>query len=189
MGTWMNGYMDKLAAVRRENLEGGGPDRMALIHKLGKLTARERIDRLVDAGSFEELGSIVRDHRHPLDGTLRPSPGEGIVMGSATVYERPVMVYSFDFSVMSGSLGDQAAWKLADLMEMAGQRQMPIIGMIDSAGERLSIKGGDSGLNAVGALIKILPILGRCSKDCAAAWTLYRGFRLCAGTVRFFDYK
>ncbi len=154
MGTWMNGYMDKLAAVRRENLEGGGPERMALMQTLGKLSARERIDRLVDTGSFEEMGSVVRDHRQPFDGKARPSPGEGIVMGFATVAERPVMVYSFDFTVMSGSLGDQAAWKLADLMEMAGQRQMPIIGMIDSAGERLSLKGGDSGLNAVGALIR-----------------------------------
>ena len=154
MGTWMNGYMDKLAAVRRENLEGGGTDCLERMHKLGKLTARERIKRLVDAGSFEEIGSVVRDHRRPFDGTFRPSPGEGIVMGFATIDERPVMVYSFDFTVMSGSLGDQAAWKLADLMEMAGQRQMPIIGMIDSAGERLSLKGGDSGLNAVGALIK-----------------------------------
>lgn len=154
MGKWMNGYMEKLATVHRENLEGGGTDCLERIHKLGKLTAGERIERLVDAGSFEEIGSIVRDHRLPFDGTLRPSPGEGIVMGFATVDERPVMVYSFDFTVMSGSLGDQAAWKLADLMEMAGQRQMPIIGLIDSAGERLSIKGGDSGLNAVGALIK-----------------------------------
>lgn len=154
MGTWMNGYLEKLAGVRRENLAGGGPERTALMQKLGKLTARERIDRLCDAGSFEEIGSIVRDHRAPFDGNPRPSPSEGIVMGFARIDGRPVMVFSFDFTVMSGSLGDQAAWKLADLMQMAGQRQMPIIGMFDSAGQRLSLKGGDSGLNGMGALIR-----------------------------------
>ena len=154
MGKWMNKYLERLADTRRATLLGGGEDRIALVHQLGKLTARERIDRLVDVNSFEEIGSLVQDSRPPLDGNLRPSPSEGIVMGFGKIDGRAVMLYAFDFTVMSGSLGDQAAWKLADLMQMAGQRKMPIIGMIDSAGERLSFKGGDVGLNGLGQLLR-----------------------------------
>jgi acetyl-CoA carboxylase carboxyltransferase component len=174
MGQWMNGYLEKLDKIRQENLDGGGPEKMAALRGLGKLSARARVDLLADEGSFEEFGSLVRDHRAPFDGQLRPSPSEGIVMGAARVGGRPVMVYSFDFTVMSGSLGDQAAWKLADLVEMAGQRKMPLVGIIDSAGERLSLKGGDSGMNGIGTLLrnystysgvvpKIALVLGPCT--------------------------
>jgi len=154
MGQWMDGYLAKLDDIHQENLNGGGAERMALLKGLGKLCARERIDKLLDPGSFEEIGSPVRDHRAPYDGKMRPSPAEGIVMGYGKINGRPVMTYSFDFTVMSGSLGDQAAWKLADLVEIAGQRRMPVIGMIDSAGERISMKGGDSGMNGLSTLIR-----------------------------------
>lgn len=174
MGQWMNGYLEKLEGIRRENLIGGGEEKMAALKDLGKLSARERIDLLADEGSFEEFGSMVRDHRQPFDGQVRPSPSEGIVMGAARVKGRPVLVYAFDFTVMSGSLGDQAAWKLADLVEMAGQRRMPLVGIIDSAGERLSLKEGDSGMHGVGTLLrnystgsgvvpKIAVLLGPCT--------------------------
>ncbi|MEW5721543.1 MAG: carboxyl transferase domain-containing protein [Thermodesulfobacteriota bacterium] len=154
MGEWMNGFLRRLEQNRRENLAGGGPDRIKLQHDLGKLTARERIGRLADPGSFEEIGSLVRDLRPPFDGRDRPSPSEGVVMGLARVAGRPVAVYAMDFTVMSGSLGDQAAWKLADLMLMAGQNRMPIVGLFDSAGERLSFKNGDSGLNGLAQLFR-----------------------------------
>jgi len=154
MGQWMNSYLDRLEKVRRENLAGGGKERLELQGKLGKLTARERIDFLVDPGTFDEIGSIVTDSRTPFDGKTRPSPSDGVVMGLAKVNSSPVALYSMDFSVMSGSLGDQAAWKLVDLTKMAGQNQMPLISIIDSAGERLSIKGGDSGLNGIARLLR-----------------------------------
>ncbi len=156
MGEWMDGYLAKLFKDRQENLEGGGPDRIEIQHQLGKLTARERIDRLVDAGTFEEMGSVVRDMRPPLDERPRPSPSDGVVMGLAKIKGRPVMVYSMDFTVMSGALGDQAAWKLADLTQMAGQNKMPIVGMVDSAGERLSFKGGDTGMNGLAQFLRNL---------------------------------
>jgi len=154
MGKWMDSYLDKLAKVRQENLEGGGKDRPELQHRLGKLTARERIDRLADPGTFEEIGSVVSDMRPSYDGKTRPSPSDGVIMGLAKVKARPVMLFSIDFTVMSGSIGDQTAWKLADLTKMAGQMRMPIIGMIDSAGERLSLKGGDVGLNGMSQLLR-----------------------------------
>ena len=174
MGQWMKGYLDRLERVRQENLAGGGTKRLELQAGLGKLTARERIDLLVDPDTFDEIGSLVMDSRRPFDGKARPSPSDGIVMGLAKVEGRPVALYSMDFSVMSGSLGDQAAWKLVDLTKMAGQGQMPLIGILDSAGERLSIKGGDSGLNGMarflreyclysGVIPRICLVLGPCT--------------------------
>ncbi len=154
MGDWMDGYMQQLAKVRERNQAGGGQDRIDLIHQLGKLTARERIEQILDAESFEEIGSIVRDTRPPLDGNKRPDPSDGIVMGFGKIDGRPVALYAMDFSVMSGSLGDQAAWKLADLTAMAGDRGMPLIGIVDSAGERLSFSGGNSGLNGLGRFLR-----------------------------------
>ena len=154
MGEWMNGYLEKLEANRKENLAGGGTERIEQQHKLGKLTARERIEKLVDPGSFEELGSLVREFRAGLDGEAKPSPSDGVIMGLAKVHGRPIMVYSIDFTVMSGSIGDQGIWKIAELIEMAGQEQMPIIGMFDTAGSRISFKGGYVGLNGLGRVIR-----------------------------------
>jgi len=154
MGKWMDSYLEKLSRLRRENLESGGKDRAGAQQGLGKLTARERIDLLADPGSFEEFGSAVRDIRPPYDGKSRPSPGDGIVMGLARVGGRQVMLCSMDYMVMSGSLGDQAAWKLADITKMAGQLRVPLVGIIDSAGERLSIKEGNVGFNGLAHLLK-----------------------------------
>lgn len=154
MGKWMNDHLKKLDQLRRENLAGGGKDRVAAQQALGKLTARERIELLADPGSFDEMGSVVRDTRPPFDGKNRFSPGDGVVMGLARIKGRQVLVYAMDFTVMSGALGDQAAWKIGDLVKMAGQLRVPIVGIIDSAGERLSIKNGDVGFNGLAYLLR-----------------------------------
>lgn len=154
MGQWMDGYLEKLDKNRRENLEGGGKDRIDLQHSLGKLTARERIERLTDPGSFEEIGSRVREFKIGKGDQTRPSPSDGVVMGTAQVNGRMVMVYATDFTVMSGSIGDQGIWKIAELVQMAGQEQVPIIGLFDSAGSRLSFKNGLVGLHGLARLIR-----------------------------------
>ncbi|MCP4752832.1 MAG: propionyl-CoA carboxylase, partial [Proteobacteria bacterium] len=154
MGKWMDGYMEKLDVIRQENLAGGGQDRVEMQHSLGKLTARERIDLLADSGSFEELGSLVRESRNMFTVGEQSSPGDGVVMGLAKVKGRPVAVYSLDFTVMSGAIGDQGVWKLAELVEMAGQEQIPIIGMIDSAGSRFGFKTGAVGMLGMGQLVR-----------------------------------
>ena len=154
MGQWMDGYLSRLERIRRENQAGGGEKRLQEIRDLGKLGARERLEKLTDPGSFEEIGSLVNDLRLPCDGRKRPSPADGVVMGLGSVRGRRAAVYALDFSVMSGSLGDQAVWKMNDLTKMAGQMGIPLIGLIDSAGERLSLKGGDSGLNGLGELLR-----------------------------------
>ncbi|WP_051273591.1 acyl-CoA carboxylase subunit beta [Desulfotruncus alcoholivorax] len=154
MGKWMDDHLKKLAQLRAENTAGGGQDRAAMQHALGKMTARERIALLADPCSFDEIGSTVRDTRPPFDGKNRNSPSDGVIMGLARVKGRQVLVYSMDYTVMSGSLGDQAAWKLGDLVKMAGRLRVPLIGIIDSAGERLSMKNGDVGLNGLGYLLR-----------------------------------
>ncbi len=154
MGKWMDGYLERLNRVRTENLAGGGETRRNTQRNLGKLTARERIALLADAGSFEEIGSLVTDSRPPFDGKARPCPSDGVVMGFAKVEGRTAALCAMDFSVMTGSLGDQAAWKLADWVEMAGQKRMPLICIFDSAGLRIGIKGGDCGLGGLGRFIR-----------------------------------
>ncbi len=154
MGEWMDGYLERLERVRLENLAGGGEDRLDIQHDLNKLTARERIAHLADEGSFEEIGSLVTDSRPPFDGKSRPSPSDGVIMGVGRVDNRTAALCAMDFSVMSGSLGDQAAWKLADLVEMAGQKRLPLIVIFDSAGLRIGIKRGDCGLAGLARFIR-----------------------------------
>jgi len=150
----MDGYLEKLAANEKENLEGGGPDRISLQHNLGKLTARERIEYLADPGSFQEMGSLVRDIRTQLGELVKPSPSDGVVMGTARVNGRQTMIYATDFTVMSGAVGDQGVWKIAELVQMAGQEQVPIIGIFDSAGSRISLTRGFVGLHGMARLTR-----------------------------------
>ncbi|MCJ7682711.1 MAG: propionyl-CoA carboxylase, partial [Desulfobacteraceae bacterium] len=90
----------------------------------------------------------------PADGEGKPSPADGVVMGLAQVNGRQVMVYSLDFTVMSGAIGDQGVWKIAELIRMAGQEQVPIIGIFDSAGSRLDFRNGFVGLHGMGSLVR-----------------------------------
>jgi acetyl-CoA carboxylase carboxyltransferase component len=154
MGKWMNGYLEKLEINHRENAVGGGEDRIGIQHGLGKLTARERIEKLVDPGSFEVLGSLVRDPYQQRVQEQRLSPSDGVVMGNATIHGRQVAVYSLDFTVMSGAIGDQGVWKIAELVETAGKERKPVIGIFDSAGSRIGFKDGFAGLNGLGQLVR-----------------------------------
>jgi acetyl-CoA carboxylase carboxyltransferase component len=174
MGEWIDGYIARMEALDEEGLRGGGEERIAVQHELGKLTARERIDKLVDSGSFKEFGSNVRDPSARFRPSQKPSPGDGVVMGIAEIDGRKIMVYSIDFTVMSGTIGDQGVWKIAELVQMAGQEQLPLFGIVDSAGSRVCFKNGSAGLNGLGQLIRnyclysgIIPqitmILGPCT--------------------------
>ncbi len=154
MGQWMDGFLTRLARNREENLAGGGPERIKLQHELGKLTARERIEYLADPGSFCELGSLVRDPGAERGKLTRPSPADGVVMGSAEINGRQVMLYATDFTVMSGAPGDEGVWKMAELVEMAGREQVPVIGIFDSAGSRIGFTGGAFGLHGLARLTR-----------------------------------
>ncbi len=194
MGKWMDGFLERLERVREANLTGGGEARIDIQHGLDKRTARERIDTLVDAGSFEAIGSLVTDPLPPLDGRTRPSPSDGVVMGFARVDGKMSAVCAMDFSVMSGSLGSQGAWKLADWVDMAGQKRMPLITLFDTAGLRIGIKAGDCGLAGLGRFIKtysrysgVIPrialVLGPCTGLMAAAAVLSDFLIMTEGTA------
>jgi methylmalonyl-CoA decarboxylase subunit alpha len=168
-------YMQELIAEMEERRKavvlGGGALRIKKQHEGGKLTARERIDLLLDPESFVESGVFV-EH---LGGSLMEgveAPGEGVVTGFGTVAGRKVCVFSQDFTVLGGSLGKMNAQKIAKVMDLAVKIGCPIIGLNDSAGARIQ-EGVDSlsgygevfYRNAVysGVVPQISAILGPCA--------------------------
>ena len=121
---------------------GGGGERIERQHEAGKLTARERLNLLLDAGTFQELGAFTE----PLGGGLMngvDAPGEGVVTGFGNVEGRRVAVFSQDFTVLGGSLGKMHAAKISAVMDTAARSGFPIIGLNDSAGARIQ-EGVDS---------------------------------------------
>jgi len=126
-----------LLRLRAEAMKGGGEDRIARQHEKGKLTARERIDLLLDEGSFEELGLYVRHQSHDFGLDQNRPYGDGVVTGFGTIKGRPVYVFSQDFTVFGGSLGQAHAAKITRLMKLAMENGAPVIGLNDSGGARI----------------------------------------------------
>jgi propionyl-CoA carboxylase beta chain len=132
-----NGKVAKLHSLRKEAKLGGGQDRIDKQHEAGKMTARERLDFLLDKGSFEEIGAFVR-HRSRDFGLDKISyPGDGVVTGFGTIDGRPVYVFSQDFTVFGGSLSEAHAEKICKIMDLAMKNGIPIIGINDSGGARI----------------------------------------------------
>jgi propionyl-CoA carboxylase beta chain len=130
-------HFDKLDRLRAEARLGGGEERIARQHEKGKLTARERLEVLLDRGSFEELGMFVRHQSHDF-GLDRHRPlGDGVVTGYGTINGRLVYVFSQDFTVFGGSLGMAHAEKIVKVMRLAMENGAPIIGLNDSGGARI----------------------------------------------------
>ncbi|SEJ61069.1 Acetyl-CoA carboxylase, carboxyltransferase component [Deinococcus reticulitermitis] len=161
----------KMEQRRAYALAGGGPERAKKQHEGGKLTARERIEKLLDPGSFLEMSTLVQHARNRLmDGV--ESPGEGVVTGSGTIDGRQVFIFSQDFTVLGGSLGKRNAMKVTKIMDLAAKTGCPVIGLNDSAGARIQ-EGVDSlsGYGEIfyrnsvysGAVPQISAILGPCA--------------------------
>lgn len=129
--------INELYDRRREVELGGGDDKIDKQHEKGKLTARERIDLLVDKGSFVELNTFV-EHRCTDFGMEKKSgPGEGVVTGYGKVHGKLIYIFSQDFTVFGGALGEMHAQKIAKIMDLAAQNGAPIIGLNDSGGARI----------------------------------------------------
>ncbi len=134
------GTVDKLTELqyRRQKIEnGGGEAKIKKQHDSKKLTARERINALMDAGSFVEVDAFVSHRCTEFGMDAVEAPGEGVVTGYGTVDGRLVFVYSQDFTVIGGSLGEMHAKKICKVMDMAAKMGAPIIGMNDSGGARI----------------------------------------------------
>jgi acetyl-CoA carboxylase carboxyltransferase component len=131
---------DKLKQLEQKRAEariGGGTERIARQHKAGKLTARERIELLLDDNTFQEIGMFVQ-HREVNFGMMNNRPlGDGVVTGYGTIDGRLVYVFSQDFTVMGGSLGRAHADKIVRILDLAMENGAPVIGLQDSGGARI----------------------------------------------------
>ncbi|MGF1463200.1 MAG: acyl-CoA carboxylase subunit beta [Maricaulaceae bacterium] len=133
----MKDILEQLEAKREAARLGGGEARIAKQHAKGKLTARERIDLLLDEDSFEEYGLFVEHRCADFGMTEQKIPGDGVVTGWGTVNGRLVYVFSKDFTVFGGSLSEAHAEKIVKLQEMAVRNGAPIIGLFDAGGARI----------------------------------------------------
>ncbi len=139
----MKDIIEALDKKRAAAIDGGGPRRRANQHAKGKLTARERIELLLDEGSFEEFDMFVEHRSADFGMEKQKIPGDGVVTGWGTVNGRLVYVFSKDFTVFGGSLSMAHAEKIVKVQDMAIQNGAPIIGIFDAGGARIQ-EGVDS---------------------------------------------
>jgi len=129
--------IEELKNLREKALLGGGKEKIEEQHKKGKLTARERIEILLDTGSFEEFDRFALHHCYDFGMEKKRILGDGVITGYGKIKGRPVFVFSQDFTVFGGSLSYQYAQKICKIMDLAMQNGIPIIGLNDSGGARI----------------------------------------------------
>ena len=133
----VNPKIDELRRLRAESRQGGGPERIRTQHERGRLTARERIDLLIDKGSFREIDAFVTHRTTDFGLDKQKYLGDSVVTGWGTIDGRLVYVFSQDFTVFGGSLGEAHAEKICKIMDIAMKNGAPIIGLNDSGGARI----------------------------------------------------
>ncbi len=121
----------------KEALQGGGDKKIENQHKKGKLTARERIEILLDKGSFQEMGMFVTHRSSDFGLDKQKFLGDGVVTGYGTIKNRLVYIFSQDFTIFGGSLAEAYAEKIVKIMDLAMQNGAPVIGLNDSGGARI----------------------------------------------------
>ena len=127
----------ELARRRRADHAGGGPARVDAQHAKGKLTARERLEVLLDPGSFEEYDAFVEHRSTEFGMESNKIPGDGVVTGHGTINGRSLFVFSQDFTVFGGSLSEAHAEKICKVMDQAMKVGVPVLGINDSGGARI----------------------------------------------------
>ena len=126
-----------LQQLREQALQGGGSKKIEEQHKKGKLSARERLDLLLDEGSFEEIGMFVQHRSADFGLEKQKFLGDGVVTGRGMIAGRSVVVFSQDFTVFGGSLSEAHAEKICRIMDLALKLGVPVIGLNDSGGARI----------------------------------------------------
>src|SRR6476619_4104949 len=132
--------MNRLEELRLRHAaaeQGGGEERLRRQHEAGKLSARERIELLLDDGSFEELDKLVTHRCRDFGMEEQLVPGDGVVTGSGRIDGRPVYAFAQDFTVFGGSLSETNAAKIVKIMDLAMKMGAPIVGLNDSGGARI----------------------------------------------------
>jgi len=168
----MKDKIEQLKKLKEQAKLGGGKAKIKKQHDKGKLTARERIELLVDEGSFDEIDMFVKHRSKDFGLDKQNYPGDGVVTGFAKIDGRPIALFSQDFTVFGGSLSETHAEKIVKIMEMAMKNGIPVIGLNDSGGAR--IQEGVSSLAgyadifllntlASGVIPQISVILGPCA--------------------------
>src|SRR5450432_4084725 len=168
----MKDILERLQDRRDDAHLGGGQKRIDAQHKRGKLTARERIELMLDKGSFEEFDMFV-EHRSIDFGMEKTKvPGDGVVTGWGTVNGRTVYLFSKDFTVFGGSLSEAHAQKIVKIQDLAMKARAPIVGLFDAGGARIqegvAALGGygevfKRNVNASGVIPQISVIMGPCA--------------------------
>ena len=133
-------HSDKIGKFLKKNKtasQGGGQDKILAQHEKGKLTARERIDLLLDEGSFTEVDAMTTHHYHEYDMQKKKFLGDGVVGGYGTINSRKVIVFAYDFTILGGTLSQMGAKKITKLMDHAVRVGCPVIGIMDSGGARI----------------------------------------------------
>src|SRR3989442_10042887 len=129
--------VELLRQHREEAIHSASEAAVEKQHEKGKLTARERIEKLLDPGSFEELDTFVRHRTYEFEMQKRRPYGDAVVTGWGTVNDRPIAVFSQDFTVFGGSLGEVMAEKMCKIMDLAAKIGAPVVGINDSGGARI----------------------------------------------------
>ncbi|MCC7206434.1 MAG: acyl-CoA carboxylase subunit beta [Anaerolineae bacterium] len=140
----------ELRTMREKARQGGGADRIQKQHDKGKLTARERLDILLDPGTFNELEPYITHQGDELGLASEHYLGDGVVTGYGQIDGRTVYVYAQDFTVYGGTLGEMQSHKICRVMDLALRNGVPMIGLIDSGGARIQ-----EGIRALGAYAEI----------------------------------
>ncbi len=168
----MDDRLDELEELREQAQLGGGEERIQRQHDKGKLTARERIEYLLDEGTFTEFDQLRTHHAEAFDMPERKIPGDGVVTGYGEIDGRTVFLFAHDFTVFGGSLGKVFAEKVCKIMDTAMEVGAPVIGLNDSAGARIQ-EGVDSlagyadifhrNQRASGVIPQLSAIMGPCA--------------------------
>ena len=164
--------IENLNERKEKVMKGGGDKAIEKQHSIGKLTARERINRLLDDGSFHEYDLFIQHDAREFGMASKEMAGDGVVIGTGTVAGRPIAVFAQDFTVAGGSLGLMHARKITKIMDYAMEMRIPLVGINDSGGARIQ-----EGVNALagygeifyrntmasGVIPQISVILGPCA--------------------------
>src|SRR5499427_1562350 len=168
----MNDIVNLLEEKREAARAGGGSHRVDAQHRRGKLTARERLELLLDPGSFEEWDMFVEHRSHDFGIDAHKIPGDGVITGYGTINGRLVFIFSQDFTVFGGALSEAHAEKICKIMDQAMQVGAPVIGLNDSGGARIqegvASLGGyaevfERNVLASGVIPQISVIMGPCA--------------------------